>query len=71
MNELDYDAEPELGGWGLAGSAALLLTAGLYWAAVWAVSGLAPLPILASRAMRRREPGHSGSDPQARSTRNP
>jgi hypothetical protein len=69
MNELDWDTEPELGGWGLAGSAALLITAGLYWTAVWAVSGLAPLPILASRAMRGREPGASGCLGPARSTR--
>jgi hypothetical protein len=67
MNELDWDAEPELGGWGLAGSTALLITAGLYWTAVWVVSGLAPLPMLASRAMRQREPASSGCLRQVRS----
>jgi hypothetical protein len=64
MNELDWDAEPELGAWGAAGSAALLITAGLYWTAVWVVSGLAPLPVLASRAMRRREQRQSGTLPR-------
>jgi hypothetical protein len=68
MNELDWDTEPELSGWGLAGSAALLVTAGLYWTAVWAVSGLAPLPILASRALRGRDGRHLGSLGQAMST---
>ena len=71
MNDLDWDADAEPGAWGAAGSAALLITAGLYWTAVWVVSGLAPLPTLASRAMRGREQRHSQSLlAQARSSRN-
>jgi hypothetical protein len=60
-DDFDWDAEAEPGAWGAAGSAALLITAGLYWTAVWVVSGLAPLPTLASRAIRRREQRYSQS----------
>jgi len=52
-NDVGWGSESDHGTWDAAGSTALLITAGLYWSAVWLLSGLAPLPSLASRALWR------------------
>jgi hypothetical protein len=52
-NDVGWGSDSEPTAWGAAGSAALLITAGLYWTSLWLVGGLAPLPSLASRALWR------------------
>jgi hypothetical protein len=53
MDDIGWGSESERSPWGTAGSVALLLTTGLYWSSLWLVSGLAPVPTVASRALRQ------------------
>lgn len=52
-DDLGWGPESDHGAWGTAASVALLVTAGVYWSSLWLVSGLAPVPTIASRAFLR------------------
>lgn len=52
-DDLGWGSESEPTAWGTLGSAALLLSAAAYWSSLWLVSGLSPVPTIASRALRR------------------
>ena len=68
-DELGWGSEAEHSAWGTAGSVALLVTAGLYWSSLWLVSGLAPVPTLASRALRRFVSRRADRTPVTKQTR--